>query len=122
LLTVVSYCIHASYDLIGRIMTGHRLSSRQVMVVALVSYTFNLNFGAIVGGMAFRYRLYSRLGLSANVITRVLGTAIVTNWSGYCLVAGILLATGTATLPEGWIGGGLLRLLGVGMLAALLIG
>ena len=57
LLTVVSYCIHASYDLIGRIMTGHRLSSRQVMVVALVSYTFNLNFGAIVGGMAFRYRL-----------------------------------------------------------------
>lgn len=122
LLTMVSYSIHASYDLIGRIVTGHHLSARQVMFVALVSYAFNLNLGAVVGGLAFRYRLYSRLGLSANVITRVLGTAIVTNWSGYCLLAGILLASGTATLPEGWIGGGVLRLVGVGMLAALLVG
>lgn len=119
LLTVISYLLHASYDLFGRAMTHHSLPTRQVMFVGLVSYTFNLNLGAIIGGMAFRYRLYSQLGLGGGVITRVLGTAIVTNWSGYALLAGILLASATVTLPEGWIGAGLLRLIGVAMLLIL---
>lgn len=122
LLTVVSYVTHASYDLFGRAMTEHRLPTRQVLFVGLVSYAFNLNLGAVIGGMAFRYRLYSQLGLGGAVITRVLATAIVTNWSGYCLLAGILLASATVTLPEGWIGGGALRLVGVAMLLVLATG
>jgi hypothetical protein len=33
------------------------------MGVTFISYAFNLNLGSLVGGVAFRYRLYSRLGL-----------------------------------------------------------
>ena len=65
-------------------MTGHRLRTGPVMGVTFISYAFNLNLGALVGGIAFRYRLYSRLGLDSNTITRVLGFSMLTNWFGYC--------------------------------------
>jgi uncharacterized membrane protein YbhN (UPF0104 family) len=34
-----------------------------VMQVSFTSYAFNLNLGSLVGGIGFRYRLYSRAGL-----------------------------------------------------------
>ena len=38
-----------------------------VMAVNFVSYAFNLCIGSLVGGVGFRYRLYSRLGLAPGV-------------------------------------------------------
>ena len=45
------------------------------MTVTFVSYVFNLNLGSLVGGVAFRYRLYSRLGNHAHVHTLLFGGA-----------------------------------------------
>lgn len=70
--------------------------------MAFVSYVFNLNLGALVGGIAFRYRLYSRFGLGNLRITILLGMSLVTNWLGYGLVAGGLFASGTLELPDSW--------------------
>ena len=53
------------------------------MAVNFISYAFNLNLGALVGGVAFRYRLYTQLGLKLGVITRVLSLSMLTNWLGY---------------------------------------
>jgi len=114
----LSYGLVSCFDLLGRHWTRHRLPTRQVLAVAFVSYAFNLNLGSLIGAFAFRYRLYSRLGLSNNVITRVLALSLVTNWLGYLVLAGGAFTFGVIAPPEGWdVGAGALRVLGVVLLA-----
>jgi uncharacterized membrane protein YbhN (UPF0104 family) len=115
-LVMLSYFAHASFDLYGRALTSHQLSVPRVLSVSFVSYAFNLNFGALIGGMAFRYRLYSRLGLSAGDVTRILAMSVTTNWLGYLALSGVVLATGMISLPESWVAGGVLRIVGVVLL------
>ena len=117
-LALCSYLIFASYDLLARAYTGHRLPARQVLPVAFVCYAFNLNFTTWVGGVALRYRLYSRLGLDTPTITRILTLGLLTNWMGYMLLAGSVFALGLVKLPDNWaVGAGGLRLIGVLLLA-----
>ncbi len=117
-LALTSYLLYSSFDLIGRHQTGHRLSIPQVLTVTFISYAFNLNLGALVGGFAFRYRLYSRLGLDNGVITRVLSLSLLTNWLGYLFLAGAVFLLRPLALPPDWkIGSGGLQVLGGGLLA-----
>ena len=114
-----SFVLFSCYDLLGRRYTGHTLPTRKVVPLAFVCYAFNLNLSAWVGGVALRYRLYSRLGLDVPTISRVLGLGLVTNWLGYLLVAGSLFACGLPRLPAGLeIGSSGLRVIGVLMLLA----
>ncbi|WP_459205686.1 lysylphosphatidylglycerol synthase domain-containing protein [Pseudomonas sp. MLB6B] len=113
-----SYGVFASYDLLARAYTGHKLPARQVLPVAFVCYAFNLNFTTWVGGVALRYRLYGRLGLDNATITRILTLGILTNWMGYMLVAGSVFALRQVQLPDNWaVGVTGLQLIGVAMLA-----
>jgi uncharacterized membrane protein YbhN (UPF0104 family) len=87
------------------------------MGVNFISYAFNLNFGSLVGGVAFRYRLYSRLGLANGVITRVLSISMLTNWLGYVVLAGTVFALLPPALPAEWpVTEGELRALGAALL------
>ncbi len=116
-LAACSFALYSTYDLLGRAMTGHRLHARTVMGVTFISYAFNLNLGSLVGGVAFRYRLYSRLGLDNNTITRVLGFSMLTNWFGYLVVAGAAFFFWPLTLPPSWkIDSDQLRILGAVLL------
>ncbi|VWX59393.1 conserved hypothetical protein; putative inner membrane protein [Burkholderiales bacterium 8X] len=115
-LAACSFALYSTYDLLGRHVTRHRLGTRSVMGVTFISYAFNLNLGSLVGGVAFRYRLYSRLGLGNSTITRVLGFSMLTNWFGYLVVAGIAFAVWPMSLPPSWkIDNEGLRLLGVAL-------
>lgn len=102
LMALVSFLIFASYDLLARSYTGHKLPARQVLPVAFVCYAFNLNFTTWVGGVALRYRLYSRLGLDTATITRILTLGLLTNWMGYMLLAGGVFALRLVELPANW--------------------
>ena len=116
----LAYALYASYDLLARAYTGHGLSLRRVLAIAFVSYAFNLNLGAVVGGMGFRYRLYSHAGLSLATISRVVVFAIVSNWSGLLLLGGIALLFDPLPLPPAWeLASQALRVVGMVMLAAL---
>lgn len=117
-LALASHAVYGSYDVLGRHYAGHDLRIRQVIGVTFVSYAFNLNFGSLVGGFAFRYRLYSRLGLDTAVITRVLALSLTTNWLGYLALGGTLFLLRPLELPPDWkLGSGGLRWLGASMLA-----
>ncbi|MGP0175130.1 lysylphosphatidylglycerol synthase domain-containing protein [Pseudomonas sp. NCHU5208] len=117
LLTAASYLVFACYDLLARRYSRHRLSTPQVLGVAMVCYAFNLNFTTWIGGMAMRYRLYMRLGLSASTVTRILSLGLLTNWVGYMALAGSLFALRLVQLPEDWaLGVSGLQLLGFAML------
>ena len=117
-LTAASFVLYSCFDLLGRHYTGHRLSTPTVMTLTFVSYAFNLNLGSMVGGVAFRYRLYSRLGLALGTITRIMSFSMLTNWIGYLLLAGLLFILQPPALPANWeIDASQLRLIGFALLA-----
>lgn len=118
--SLLAYSFYASYDLLARAYTGHGLPLPRALAIAFVSYAFSLNLGAVVGGMGFRYRLYSNAGLSLATISRVVAFAIVSNWSGLLLLGGVALLFDPLALPPAWeLASRALRIVGMGMLAAL---
>jgi uncharacterized membrane protein YbhN (UPF0104 family) len=113
---LASHLLYSCFDLIGRHYTGHELATRKVMAVNFISYAFNLNLGSLVGGVAFRYRLYSRLGLDNGEITRILSMSMLTNWLGYMLLGGFLFLMHPLQLPPSWkMGNHGLQWLGAGL-------
>jgi glycosyltransferase 2 family protein len=117
-LVLASHLTYASYELIGRRYVGHDLSTARVLGVGFVSYAFNLNLGSLVGGVGFRLRLYSKLGLDAAQIGRLIVLSLVTNWSGWLLLAGAMFALRQIALPSAFpISVGMLQALGVVMVA-----
>ena len=117
-LVVAGYLAYGSLDLLGKKYTRHTLPAPKALGVAMVSYALNLNLGVLVGGLGARLRLYTRLGCRKSVATRVALFAAASNWIGYAWLAGALFALGAVPVPAGWeIGSGMLRLLGVAMLA-----
>ncbi|EPL07671.1 lysylphosphatidylglycerol synthase domain-containing protein [Pseudomonas sp. CF161] len=125
-LTLASFLVYACFDLIGRTYIRQDLGWRQILPVGIISYAFNLNLSAWVGGIAMRYRLYSRLGVSTGNIAKILGLSLATNWFGYMVLAGGVFASGVVQMPPGWklsssalqAVGVLLLLLSIGYLAA----
>jgi glycosyltransferase 2 family protein len=118
-LAVLSFTLYSCFDLLGRRYTGHTLGTGSVMMVTFTSYAFNLNLGSLVGGVAFRYRLYSRLGLRAGLITRVMTLSMLTNWMGYLLLGGLVFSLMPPTgLPASWkIDSAQLRYVGLALVA-----
>ncbi|HZP13814.1 MAG TPA: lysylphosphatidylglycerol synthase domain-containing protein [Nevskiaceae bacterium] len=118
---LLSYLVYACYDLVGRAYTRHRIPTWRAMTIAAISYAFNLNFGTLVGGMGFRYRLYSHQGLRPSMITRVLAVSVVGNWLGWFCVAGSAFAMRWVPLPAGWaVGQAGLQLVGIVLLLAVI--
>jgi len=116
-LMLASFTLYSCFDLLGRHYTGHLLPTPTVMLVTFVSYAFNLNLGSLVGGVAFRFRLYSRLGLRNGAITRIMSLSMLTNWMGYLLLAGLVFSLKPPTLPLAWpLTSDHLRLIGLALL------
>jgi hypothetical protein len=114
--------VYSCYDLLSRRYAGHRLPTPQVLCTTFISYAFNLNLGSWVGGLGFRHRLYSRLGLDNGEISRVIAFSMLTNWSGYLLLAGTVFLLRPLQIPEDWALGSLaLQVLG-GALVCVAIG
>ena len=117
-----SYTVYCFFDVLGKRYARHNLPVRQILPVTFVCYAFNLNLSAWVGGIALRYRLYSRLGLRASQITRVFTMSVLTNWLGYIWLAGLMFVMGWITPPDSWeIGHMALRVLGGGLLVLALV-
>ncbi|KTC15657.1 hypothetical protein AO391_22725 [Pseudomonas marginalis ICMP 9505] len=117
-LMLCSFLVYASFDLIGRTYIRQPLRWKQILPVGIISYAFNLNLSAWVGGIAMRYRLYSRLGVSTSNIAKILGLSLATNWFGYMALAGVVFSSGLVTMPPGWkVSSGALQ--GIGALLVL---
>ncbi len=121
-IAALSYAVLCSYDLLGRRYTKHSLSTPTVLAVAYVCYSFNLNFGAWIGGIALRYRLYSKQGLSMSTVTGILSISLLANWLGYMLVAGTLFSFRLMSVPDSWYVSTLtLQIIGIGLLATVAV-
>lgn len=124
-LALASHTTYASFELIGKHLTGHALSRLVTLGIAFMSYGFTLNLGSVIGGVGVRYRLYSRRGIKPGVIGQVVATSILTNWIGYLALAAVLPWFWVPPAVFGWsatamqwrIGGALLALLPLAYLA-----
>jgi len=119
---VLSHFVYSMMDLVGRRYTGHHMGKRQVMLVSFICYAFNLNLGSLVGGIGLRYRLYSNHGVRYGNITRIVTMALITNWIGYILLAGLVFTLAPMELPPSFrIDSEQLRLVGVALLAVAVV-
>ncbi len=117
-LAAVGYVVYAGFDLFGRRLTGHSLPVARTLGTAAISYVFNLNFGALVGGFAMRLRLYTRQGVPAATVAQVIAHSMTTNWMGYLWVAGGVLLWSPPRLPGEWArSDAVLRAIGLALLA-----
>lgn len=97
-----SYLVYAGYELAARRYSGHTVPPATTGLVGMVSYAFNLNLGAWLGGIGFRVRLYSRLGVDAAGTARLFLSTLMSNWTGYLAVAGVAFAFYGLDLPREW--------------------
>ncbi|MGH8790079.1 MAG: lysylphosphatidylglycerol synthase domain-containing protein [Cupriavidus necator] len=114
----LSGLLYSQFDRLGCHYAGHPLPARRVMAISYVSYTLSLNLGATLGGAGVRYRLYTRAGLTLPQIWSLFVVVVSSNWLGYALLAGGILAAQLLVLPPEWgIPAALTRVLGALMLA-----
>lgn len=124
-LALASHATYASFELIGKHVTGHQLSRPVTLGIAFMSYAFTLNLGSVIGGVGVRYRLYNRRGVDPGVIAQVVATSILTNWIGYLMLASALPWIWVPPAVYGWsataaqwrTGGALLALVPIAYLA-----
>ena len=66
------------------------ISLARVTFAALTSYAFSYNFGATLGGIPLRYRLYSSWGIPLTKIVQLLVILALTFWFGVFFISGVL--------------------------------
>ncbi len=111
-IAMLSFLVFSSYDLLALHYLKHPIQARKIIPLAFVGCVFSLNL-AWIGGVATRLRLYTRLGVDAVTITKIISTNIVTNWLGYIIIASIIFSSGLLDLPDNWkIGSTALQIIG----------
>lgn len=121
LFTAGSYLSLTAFDYLGLRYAGHRLPYRQVALASFVSLSIGHTLGlAPLSSGAIRYRFYSRLGLDALAVAKVIV------FSGVTVALGELSLAAAAALFDAELAGRIIgidqdaaRLLGVGCVALL---
>jgi phosphatidylglycerol lysyltransferase len=99
-LTAVSYAVLTFYDALGVRYVRRRLSYGRIAMASLVGYGVSMTLGfPLLTGAPLRYRMYSRWGLTAGEIARVIAFYSTTFWLGLLAVGGFGLLLDPPPLP-----------------------
>lgn len=100
-LALLNYLILSSYDYLGfRYLKISEINFRRIYSSAFISYAFNLNLGALVGGLGFRYRIYSGWGVDKSKIPLIMLFSTLSNWLGYTVIISFVLLFRTQEIQE----------------------
>jgi phosphatidylglycerol lysyltransferase len=93
LLTILNYAALTGYDFIAFRYIRKRLRPARVAVASFVAYAIanNVGFG-MLSGASVRYRFYTRWGVTADEISRIVFSYSVTFWLGLLALGGLSLA------------------------------
>lgn len=90
LLTAVNYLVLTGYDVLAFRYVGKVLPVRQIAGAAFLAYAISHNVGfAALSGASVRYRFYSRWGVTAEELSRIVFSYSVTFWLGLLALGGI---------------------------------
>jgi phosphatidylglycerol lysyltransferase len=100
-LTAVNYLVLTGYDQFAFVYAGRTLSRWRITVASFVGYAISNNVGfALLSGTSARYRFYSRWGLTAEELSRIVLFYSGTFWLGLFVLGGwSLLVIPAADLP-----------------------
>lgn len=92
-LTAVNYVVLTGYDLLAFRTIGKVLPARYIAGAAFLAYAISHNVGfAALSGASVRYRFYSRWGVTAEELARVVISYSTTFWIGLLFLGGLSLA------------------------------
>jgi len=98
-LTFVNYAVLTGYDFLAFAYLGKHLPPRRVAMTSFLAYAISNNIGfAMLSGASVRYRFYTRWGVSAEELSRIVFSYVVTFWLGLLLIGGLSVARGS--LPD----------------------
>ena len=118
LLTALNYLALTGYDLLAFRYIDKRLPPRQVAAAAFLAYAISNNVGfAAISGASVRFRFYSRWGVTATELTRIVFSYSVTFWLGLLALGGLSFVAAPLPAASAWPGHELLRPLGAVLLA-----
>ena len=92
-LTALNYAVLTGYDLIAFASIGRTPARLRVAAASFLAYAIANNVGfAMLSGASVRYRFYTRWGVSADELSRIVFAYVVTFWLGLLLIGGLSLA------------------------------
>lgn len=98
-LTALNYAVLTGYDFIAFAYIGKSLSRWRVAVASFLAYAVAHNVGfALLSGASVRYRFYTRWGVTAEELSRIVFVYSVTFWLGLLTLGGLALAL--SPLPD----------------------
>ena len=119
LFTAANYAVLCGFDLLAFRYVGRRLTSWKVAVTSFIGYAVANNVGfAIISGTSVRYRFYSRWGLEAGEISRIVVFYSGTFWLGFLVLTGWSLAVDPHPGIRSFLGPFVVGLVGWGLLAS----
>lgn len=93
LITAANYALLTGFDLLGFEYIGKRVAGWKVALASFTGYAISNNVGfALISGTSVRYRFYSRWGLTAAELSRVVLFYFGTFWLGLLVLGGWSLA------------------------------
>ena len=93
ILTLVNYGVLTGYDFLAFAYVGKHLPPRRIVMTSFLAYAISNNVGfAMLSGASVRYRFYTRWGVTAEELSRIVFSYLVTFWLGLLLVGGLSLA------------------------------
>ena len=107
-LTALNYAALTGYDLLAFAYIGKTLPRAHIALASFLAYAISHNVGfAMLSGASVRYRFYSRWGVTAEELSRIVFSYSVTFWLGLLGLGGLsLVVSPLATareLPAHWL-------------------
>ena len=92
-LTALNYAVLTGYDFLAFAYIGKRLPRGDVALASFLAYAIANNVGfAMLSGASVRYRFYTRWGVTAEELSRIVFSYSVTFWLGLLALGGVSLA------------------------------
>ena len=115
ILTGLNYAALTMYDFIAFAYIGKTLPRWRVAGASVLAYAVANNVGfAMLSGASVRYRFYTRWGVTAEELSKVMFSYVITFWLGLLVLGGLSLAINplpdvrtALAAPAGWCLAGL---------------
>ncbi|HMM66983.1 MAG TPA: YbhN family protein [Dokdonella sp.] len=122
LCSAACYACYAGYEILAARLGRVALGKPTVATIGFASYALNMTLGATLGAVGLRLRAYSARGIGAGKVMSLVAFNLLTNWSGYLLVMGLVLILQQSPAPATWPVSGIpLRMVGTALLALLVV-
>jgi phosphatidylglycerol lysyltransferase len=98
--TALNYVVLTGYDFLAFAHVGKTLPRVRIAAASFLAYAIANNVGfAVLSGASIRYRFYTRWGVTAEELSRIVFSYSTTFWLGLLMLGGLSLAIGP--VPKG---------------------